>query len=205
MDSGPFTGKDEVTGEFIAHLDGTNNDDLKCVIIGTVNDPSKLHASLINRPERIDDVIHVKNPQTTEEIASIVFGKAKKKGYVTKEEYEAYCLKHSALDDSNPDNIIGYLDFNATDKKFIDICKSILKTQFTQAQVAALITDCHCYAENHTITLELMNEIMNARLDSITNSNKIARKGKLADDPNNLSDEAYGNLSKKSTRVSHAI
>ena len=252
LDSGPFTAKDEVLGEFIAHLDGTNNSDLHGIIIGTVNDPSKLHSSLLNRPERIDDVIHVKNPQTAVEIANIIFTKAKKKGYIPKEEYDEAMKEISneplediitqfsemqtqvhndlmqSVDDDNESDVesdedededededveydsesdfdsdsdefdfIGYLDFAMDDPRFLEICEEILKAKFTQAQVAGLINDCHIYSEDDKITIDLLTERMTARLESIANSNKIAKKGRLSDDPDHLSDEAYGNLNKR--------
>ena len=251
LDSGPFTAKDEVLGDFIAHLDGTNNNDLHGIIIGTVNDPSKLHSSLLNRPERIDDVIHVKNPQTAVEIANIIFTKAKKKGYIPKEEYDK-AMKDESLEDihnaftdiqnevlsnfnnevnsdlvddsddsdsefdsddindsddgfeSDADDVdfIRYLDFSMDDPRFLEICEDILKAKFTQAQVAGLINDCHIYSENDKITIDLLADRMTARFESIANSNKIAKKGRLSDDPDHLSDEAYGNLNKRRSSAS---
>lgn len=188
LDSGPFTGKDEVTGEFIAYLDGTNNNDLKGFIIGTVNDPSKLHASLINRPERIDDVIEVKNPQSSSEIANIIFSKAAMKGYYPESESDDY---------NEDDNFVGVLSFEMDDPKFIEICEKVLEAKFTQAQVAGLINYCHVYSEDSIITLELLDESLTKRIESIKNANKVAVKGGRLSDSDNISPEAMANLSKK--------
>lgn len=188
IDSGPFTGKDEVTGAFIEHLDGTNNSDFKGFIISTVNDPSKLHASLINRPERIDEVILVKNPQGIEEITDILFTKAELIGYYPPdvvEEMKEY------------EESVGCIDIDPTSEEYIEFVNTVLEKSFTQAQVAGLINYCDTYSDNDTITLDLLKQAFETRVDSIANANKIATKGGKLSDSQGLSDEAMANLSKK--------
>lgn len=188
IDSGPFTGKDEVTGAFIEHLDGTNNSDFKGFIISTVNDPSKLHASLINRPERIDEVILVKNPQGIEEITDILFTKAELIGYYPPdvvEEMKEY------------EESVGCIDIDPTSEEYIEFVNTVLAKSFTQAQVAGLINYCDTYSDNDTITLDLLKQAFETRVDSIANANKIATKGGKLSDSQGLSDEAMANLSKK--------
>lgn len=190
IDSGPFTGKDEVTGAFIEHLDGTNNSDFKGFIISTVNDPSKLHASLINRPERIDEVIMVKNPQSIEEITDILFTKAELIGYYTPEDSE---------DMKEYESYVGVFDIDVNSIEYIEFVNTILSSAFTQAQVAGLVNYCDTYASSdNIINLDLLKQAYETRIDSISNANKVAIKGgKLSDSPG-LSAEAMANLSKKS-------
>ena len=188
IDSGPFTGKDEVTGTFIEHLDGTNNRDFKGFIISTVNDPSKLHPSLINRPERIDEVILVKTPQTIEEITDILFTKAEMIGYYPAdiaEEMKEY------------DEFSGIIDIDINSNEYSEFVNTIMSNSFTQAQVAGLINYCDTYSLDNLITLDLLKQAFDTRVDSITNANKIATKGGKLSDSNRLSDEAMANLNKK--------
>lgn len=191
IDSGPFTGKDEVTGAFIEHLDGTNNIDFKGFIISTVNDPSKLHASLINRPERIDEVILVKNPQTVEEISDILFTKAEMAGYYTSDLVEIM---------SDDESFVGEFSVDKDDALFIEFCKLVLEKSFTQAQVAGLINYCEAYSVDNKITLDILYQALEKRVESIVNANKIAIKGGRLSDSSGLSDEAMANLNKKSIR-----
>lgn len=188
IDSGPFTGKDEVTGTFIEHLDGTNNRDFKGFIISTVNDPSKLHPSLINRPERIDEVILVKTPQTVEEITDILFTKAEMIGY-----YPA----DIAEDMKEYDELSGIIDIDINSNEYSEFVNTIMSNSFTQAQVAGLINYCDTYSLDNLITLDLLKQAFDTRVDSITNANKIATKGGKLSDSNRLSDEAMANLNKK--------
>lgn len=184
LDAAPFTSKDEVTNEFLKHLDGKNNKDLTGFYIATVNDPSKLHMAVINRPERFDDVIHVKNPQTHEEIAAIILNKSKERGYYPEDEFDdAY-------------DAIGEINFKFDDPEFKIISQMILDASFTQVQVAGLVNDCHTYTEDDTITLKLLKEAVESRLDSINAANLVAKKGRLHEDRDNISDEAFASLGK---------
>jgi hypothetical protein len=190
IDSGPFTGKDEVTGAFIEHLDGTNNNDFKGFIICTVNDPSKLHASLINRPERIDEVILVKNPQSIDEITDILYTKAELFGYYGPEEAE---------DMKEYESYAGVIDIDVNSDEYIGFVNKILESAFTQAQVSGLINYCDTYIpSDNIIKLELLEQAYETRIDSISNANKIAVKGGKLSDSSGLSAEAMANLGKKS-------
>jgi ATP-dependent 26S proteasome regulatory subunit len=193
LDSAPLTTKNEITGEFLSQLDGTS--DLSGFIIATVNDPSKIHMTLINRPERIDDVYLVKLPETVKEVSDIIFNKAASKGYYYKEPVKATKStskakpKRMVMDDGS-----GSITFDKANKAFIALCNTIIKHKFTQVQIAGLITDCHAHTDNNTITLELLKEAIQSRLDSINTSNMIATKGRLKCDYDNLSEEASANL-----------
>lgn len=194
LDSGPFTSKDEVTGEFLALLDGTNNKDLKAVILATVNDPSKLHASMINRPERFDDVIHVKTPQTTDEVINIILTKAELKGYYPECDFE------DDPDLMDEDHVNGKIEFTETDPRLITLAEKIIEYKFTQAMVAGLINDAHYKSSDNTLSIVGLTEAIDERLSSIEASNLIATKGRLRVDLLTLSDEANANLVKKNTK-----
>ena len=187
IDSAPFTTKDEVTNEFLKHLDGKNNKDLTGFYIATVNDPSKLHMTVINRPERFDDVVHVMNPREHSEVTNIIFNKARERGYFPEDEYEAHSWEAT-----------GKITFTRDSPELIEITEQIIESEFTQVQVAGLISDCHTYTEDDTINITLLRDAVDSRLQSIDTANMIATKGKLKVDKTNISDEAMANMSKKS-------
>ena len=186
LDSAPFTNKDEVTNEFLKHLDGKNNKDLTGFYIATVNDPSKLHMTVINRPERFDDVVHVMNPTKHEEVASIIFNKARERGYYPEDEY-----------DSHQWEATGKITFAEDDVEFMEITNEILAADFTQVQVSGLVSDCHTYTDDDTINLVLLRDAVDSRLQSIDTANMIATKGKLKVDKEHLSDEATASMGKR--------
>ncbi len=193
LDSGPFTGKDEVTGEFIKMLDGTNNRELKAFILATVNDPSKLHNTLINRPERFDEVIHVKNPESEDEVITIIFGKAESKGYVRKEEVDE---DPDILED---EDVKGPIGFTEDDPELLALARTIIKERFTHAMVAGLIKDAHFRINaGEPLTVDALRAAVDERLASIQTANMVAKKGRLHVDMDSLSDEANANLMKKS-------
>lgn len=185
IDSAPLTAKDEISNEFLAKLDGTNK--LSGAIIATVNDPSKIHMAIINRPERFDDIVLAKKPQTISEISDIIFSKADTFGYVKKTGELTKSYQKAK----------GVIKLNPTTKSFKDLCKSILLRGFTQVQVAGLIADCNIYTEDGDITLPLLKTMISRRIESIECANMKAIKGRLEVDMNEISDEAKAGLSRK--------
>jgi ATP-dependent 26S proteasome regulatory subunit len=183
LDGADLTTKDEKTVEFLAQLDGTSN--LTGFLIAAVNDPSKIHMTVINRPERFDDVFLVDLPTTDIEIIEIIFSKANEKGYYEKK------------DKKNHFNAKGTIDFAQNSKPLSDLCKKIIKGKFTQVQVAGLISDCHMYTETKSITIKALNDAVETRLKSIENSMMKATKGKLSVDFEELSPEAMANMTRK--------
>jgi len=180
LDAAPLTTKNEITGEFLIQLDGTS--DLKGFLIAAVNDPSKIHMTVINRPERFDDVYHVELPKTCEEVVDILFKKSNEKGYYPKTDKR----KHMGA--------IGTIDFGRDHKELSKLCDSIIKAGFTQVQVAGLINDCHTYTEKNNITISLLKDAVKSRINSIKTSNLVATKGRLKENRTELSVEAMANL-----------
>lgn len=65
--------KGPITNEFLHQMDV--NGDFKGIIIATVNDPSKVHYTLISRPERFDEVLLMRSPNSVEEVEEVVNNK----------------------------------------------------------------------------------------------------------------------------------
>lgn len=198
IDSAPLTSKNEVTNEFLAELDGTSK--LTGFIIATVNDPSKLHPALINRPERFDEAIEVKTPQTYEEILEILESKAKDAGYYYENErtygkvnghIKVNLSTKETQDTSTPRKGKKSTKANDVDSKLTSLMDLIIKNKLTQVQVAGLIRHCHQYYGE--ITTESLTDAYNTQINSIKCSHMIAKKGRLIED-DGLSDEAYAAL-----------
>ena len=185
LDSAPFTSKDEITNEFLKHLDGKNNRDLTGFYIATVNDPSKLHMTVINRPERFDDVMLVENPKSIDEVSSIFFNKARERGYYPTAEFKkAFSPK-------------GKVMFTKNSKEFVDIADTVIANHFTQVMVAGLVSDCHTFTTDGNITLDLLKDAVESRLRSIDTANMVSKKGRLKIDMDEISEEAKANLNRK--------
>ena len=92
---------------------------------------------------------------------------------------------------------VGCIDIDPTSDEYIEFVNVVLERSFTQAQIAGLINYCDTYSDNNTITLDLLKQAFETRVDSINNANKIAIKGGKLSDSQGLSDEAMANLSKK--------
>ena len=181
MDAAPLTSKNETTNEFLAMLDGTNK--MSCFLIATVNDPSKIHMSLINRAERFDDIVYVKKPQSVDEVSNILISKAREFGYVFDSDETSSIYRKKGL-----------LKFKLTSPKFKKCCNAILENGFTQVMVAGLIRDCDTYSETGDITIDSIESAINNRLESIKCANMKAIKGRLEVDMNDISDEAKASM-----------
>lgn len=205
IDSAPLTRKDEITNEFLVKLDGTSK--LVGFVIATVNDPSKLHAALINRPERFDEAIEVKTPQSSEEVIEIIFSKSHEFGYITPEEkHDGYYVdgEIKGLITIFPQKKI-VKNKSKTKKQYKKVNNIIPKTnaeidklanimishKLTQVQIAGLVRYCHQYFSE--ISILSLEDALKSTLNSINCANKIAKKGRLIDSED-LSDESYSNL-----------
>ena len=182
LDAAPLTVKNETTNEFLAMLDGTNK--MSCFLMATVNDPSKIHMSLINRAERFDDIVYVKKPQSIEEVSNIFISKCREFGYVLAGEKESPFV-----------NVKGHLKFKTNSPKFVACCKKVLESGFTQVMVAGLVRDCDTYTTTGDITTDDIHGAIDARLESIQCANMKAIKGRLEVDFNEVSDEAKAMMS----------
>ena len=176
LDSAPLTSKNEITNEFLSMLDGTNK--MSCFIFATVNDPSKIHMSLINRPERLDDIFLVKKPQTVAEVSDIIITKCQESGYNFK----------SGGSLNVP--LKGIMSFNKTSVEFKKACQQAIDKGFTQVQVSGIVSDCDAYNVTGTITIKMILDAIHSRVESITCANMKAVKGRLEVDMDGVSEEA---------------
>jgi hypothetical protein len=127
--------KNSQTGMFLNAIDEVNND-LNMVIIVTVNDTSRVHFSVINRPGRFDKVIEIKPPQTIEEVYTIMASKAKK-------------LKRNYCPDVDFDipprsfNEIESIGAQTYEPNLIDVnlLQKCLDNDYTQAEIANAVTE----------------------------------------------------------------
>lgn len=213
IDSAPLTRKDEITNEFLVKLDGTSN--LTGFVIATVNDPSKLHSALINRPERFDEAIEVKTPQSVEEVVEIIFSKSHELGYVTKDEKdneyygdgeikglitifpEKKIVKSKSVKGKGKPKAKSAKTLKSGDEplevsaELAKLCDVIIGNKLTQVQVAGLVRYCHQYFSE--VSIESLEDALKSTLNSISCANKIAKKGRLIDSED-LSDESKSNL-----------
>ncbi len=184
IDSASLTKKDEVTNEFLVKLDGTSKD-LKGFIIATVNDPSKLHPALINRPERFDEAIKVETPRSHEEIAEILEGKSVESGYYYKKDAK----------NVYGDEVKGYITVDLSGKKNKDLKKlydDIINVALTQVQIAGLIRNCHQYYGE--ISVKSLRDAYDSAMRSISCANMSAKKSGRLIESDDLSEEAKANL-----------
>jgi SpoVK/Ycf46/Vps4 family AAA+-type ATPase len=185
IDSVPhLTGKNEVTNEFLIKLDGTSK--LTGFVIATVNDPSKIHPALINRPERFDEAILVRKPQVIDEVSEILFLKARELGYVTAKE-----AKEDELQEGDYKGLIKFTMDKNKDPKFNALLKKIVEAGLTQVQVSGLVGHCHEYSDE--ISLKSLTDAFLRTTDSINNSMLVSKKGRLIES-DEISEEGKANL-----------
>ena len=71
-----------------------------------------------------------------------------------------------------------------------------VKHQCTQVMISGLISHCISYRKNNRITLSDLENAYDKRMKSIKVTNLVAKKGRLTEDSNGISDEARANLSR---------
>ena len=128
LDSCGMHEKNSKTGVFLDAIDDVNSA-LNMVILVTVNDTSRVHFSVINRPGRFDRIIEIKPPQKIEDIYAIMKSKAKK-------------LKNSYC----PGTCFEVPPFDSVDvfkpvlinRGLLDQC---LQADYTQAEIADAVTE----------------------------------------------------------------
>lgn len=109
--------KGPITNEFLHQLDV--NGDFKGVVIATVNDPSKVHYTLIARPERFDEVHLMRFPEGREEVIEIINNKLERTG------------EASFINEPHGEFF----------EKFIEVCTNTENT-FSHARISSTIDYC---------------------------------------------------------------
>ena len=72
IDGNDLSRKTNLTTKFITCVDETNSAKFSGVLILIINDPQKIDPTIKTRNGRIDEVIHVKNPDTVEQVLDVV-------------------------------------------------------------------------------------------------------------------------------------
>lgn len=72
IDGNDLSRKTNLTTKFITCVDETNSAKFSGVLILIINDPQRIDSTIKTRNGRIDEVIHVKNPETTEQVIDVV-------------------------------------------------------------------------------------------------------------------------------------
>lgn len=119
-DSFGFQEKNEKVAQFINEIDDSNND-LNVFIIISINDPSRIHKTIIDRPGRFDEIIEIKPPQSYKEIYEVIKSKFHK-------------LRHYYKGFEN----LEFPELREINCNLLDIC---LKYQFTQAELTCGIIE----------------------------------------------------------------
>lgn len=143
--------KGPITNEFLHQMDV--NGEFKGIIIATVNDPSKVHHTLIARPERFDEVLLMKYPTSQDEVHEIC---ANKLTSIGQSEY----LNHKLEDYQT----------------FIDI---IIDNKFSHARISSTID--YCMSHFHEITGKKLIESATIMLEFQKTAKMFSNNGELMD------------------------
>lgn len=148
IDGNDMSAKNALTTTFLSCIDATNAEKFNGIIILTVNEPQRIHGSIKTRPERIDEVIMVKNPDTTEAVLDVVVQR----------------FRH--LKEDLPEWV------SSENTKFVELAKKIVSNQFTHAQIATLVSDLVKLFkdDNENYTVDMFGKLIDRRILSIENT-----------------------------------
>jgi hypothetical protein len=135
LDACDMKEKDSKTGIFLDAIDDVSNK-LNMVILVTMNDTSRVHFSVINRPGRFDRIIEIKPPQTREEVYSIMLSKANK---LKKNYCQGSCFGIPPCS-WNEIEAIGVQTYEPSIINE-DLLQQCLDNNYTQAEVADAVTE----------------------------------------------------------------
>lgn len=149
IDGNDLSKKGDLTTTFITCIDETNSNKFSGIIILTINDPQKINSTIKTRNGRIDEVIHVSNPSTIDEVLDVITQRYK---FVSAEMPEW---------------------MNADNESFVNILNVIIDSCFTHAHIAGIISDLvDLYPDGYTSAdFEIC---VNKRIQSIKNASMVA-------------------------------
>lgn len=150
IDGNDFSGKTNLTTTFITCIDETNSKKFSGIIIMTINEPQRVHATIKTRNGRIDEVIHVHNPSTVEQVFDVITQR-----YI-----------HLGVD--KPDWM------TMENKEFVDGMERIVKSNFTHAHVAGIISDLVDLFDKSDCNCAAFNSLIDRRIESIKNASMVA-------------------------------
>lgn len=150
IDGNDFSQKNDLSTAFLTCIDETNSSKFSGIIIMTLNDPQRINPTIKTRNGRIDEVIHVMNPGTVNEVLDVITQRFRYLG-VTMPSWMG-------------------LDNTA----FVDQVNIMINSNFTHAHVAGIISDLvDLYKEGYT--LEDFENAVNKRIKSIENASMVTR------------------------------
>ncbi len=145
IDGNDFSKKDNLTTTFITCIDETNSNKFSGIIIMTINDPQRINATIKTRNGRIDEVIHVKNPDSFPQVLDVI------------------TQRYKCLGADKPDWMV------ETNEQFAKMMQIIIDASFTHAHIAGIISDLvELYPEGYTI--DDFSSAVTKRIQSIENA-----------------------------------
>ena len=127
IDGNDFSKKDNLTTTFITCIDETNSNKFSGIIIMTINDPQRINTTIKTRNGRIDEVIHVHNPDTIEKVLDVI------------------TQRYKCLGAEKP-------DWMGQSDQFKSLVEVMFKANFTHAHIAGIISDLvDLYPDGYTI------------------------------------------------------
>ena len=145
IDGNDFSKKDNLTTTFITCIDETNSNKFSGVIIMTINDPQRINSTIKTRNGRIDEVIHVKNPDSFPLVLDVI------------------TQRYKCLGATKPDWMV------ETNEDFAKLMQTIIDASFTHAHIAGIISDLvDLYPDGYCI--DDFASAVNKRIQSIANA-----------------------------------
>lgn len=117
IDGNDMSGKNALTSTFITCIDSTNSKKFSGILILTINEPQRIHSTIKTRTERIDEVLHVRNPYTIDQVADVV------------------AQRYVHLGVAVPEWVANRSD------EFVSGAEKMIGANFTHADVAGIISD----------------------------------------------------------------
>lgn len=154
IDGNDFSAKSQMTTVLLSCIDATTADKFNGIIIMTVNEPQRIHNTIKTRPERIDEVILVKNPDSVDAVIDVITQRFKH-------------LKAELPVWVSPDNEL-----------FVTIADKIVQHQFTHTHIASLVSDLVdlFIDDEDNYTCEMFDKMVDRRILSISNSRMTANE-----------------------------
>ncbi len=150
LDAYGFEQKTGRVGDFLSFIDDVKGD-LNCVFIATINDTSRIHYSLIDRPGRFDEVIMVRPPSEYQDI------------------YDIMRVKYDKEKDKFEEEATFFPMFDEIDASLYE---EIAKRKYTQADIVEVVEKAMLFgAVVSNDTLKLGLETLNGTKDAIRECN----------------------------------
>ena len=149
IDGNDFSVKTNLTTTFITCIDETNSKKFSGIIIMTINEPQRVHATIKTRNGRIDEVIHVHNPNTPEQVLDVITQRYRHVG----------------------SRIPKWM--NMENEEFVNGMKKIVESNFTHAHIAGIISDLVDLYDDGYKCKDFLS-LIDRRIQSIQNASMVA-------------------------------